>query len=103
MCLISPHDALVRIEGLTHTATGACIRPNVLAQGSYIIVAGTNNTTAHDQELPMVFGPSRGLLMRERHSGRGMVSATTSTSGTSMEVTKKTMCPGLGLQWATCP
>eukprot|EP00974_Lingulodinium_polyedra_P094304 9138423-Lingulodinium_polyedra.AAC.1 len=51
-----PHNALVSIEGVTHTAEGASIRSNVLVPGSYIIVAGTKDTIVHGQDLPIVVG-----------------------------------------------
>lgn len=51
-----PHDALVRIDGVTCTAAGTSIRSHVLAPGSYIIMAAPPGTTAHGQELPTVVG-----------------------------------------------
>ena len=51
-----PHDALVRIDGVTHTAVGNVVRSNVLAPGSYIIMAAPHGTKAHGQELPIVVG-----------------------------------------------
>ena len=51
-----PHDALVRIEGLTHNCAGAAIRSTVLAPGSHIVIAAPGGTTAHGQALPIVVG-----------------------------------------------
>lgn len=51
-----PHEALVRIEGVTHTAAGASVRSNVLAPGSHIVMAAPHGTTAYGQELPIVVG-----------------------------------------------
>ena len=50
-----PHDALVRIDGVTHTA-GHAIRSKVLGPGSYIIMAAPQGTTAHGQDLPIIVG-----------------------------------------------
>ena len=51
-----PHDALVRIEGVTHNHAGNAIRSSVLAPGSHIVVAAPDGTTAHSQALPIVVG-----------------------------------------------
>jgi len=50
------HDALVRIDGVTRTTAGACIRSRVLAPSNYIIMAAPTNTTTHGQELPIAVG-----------------------------------------------
>ena len=51
-----PHDALVRIEGVTHTATGTAIRSDVLGPGSYIIMAVPSGTKVHGQALLIIVG-----------------------------------------------
>ena len=63
-----PHDALVRIEGVTQTKEGSSIRSRELAPGSYIIVAGTKDTTAHGQELPIVVGQVVDTSCKKRHT-----------------------------------
>ena len=51
-----PHDALVRIEGLTHDSAGACIRSKALVPGSHIVVLAPDGTKAHGETLPFVVG-----------------------------------------------
>ena len=64
-----PHDALVRIEGVTHTAKGRAIRSSTIMPGSLIIMATPSGTTAHDSELPFIVGQvvdtscKRGMLV----------------------------------------
>lgn len=51
-----PHDALVRIEGVTHNSADAAIRSDVLAPGSNFVVAAPAGTEAHGQALPIMVG-----------------------------------------------
>ena len=51
-----PHDALVRIEGVTHDSVGAVARSKVIVPGSHIVVAAPDGTTAHGQALPIMVG-----------------------------------------------
>ena len=51
-----PHDALVRIEGLTHDSARAAVRSNVLVVGSHIVVAAPDGAKDHGQALPIVVG-----------------------------------------------
>ena len=51
-----PHDALVRIEGLTHDSARAAVRSNVLVIGSHIVVAAPDGAKDHGQALPIMVG-----------------------------------------------
>ena len=51
-----PHDALVRISGATHTATGSAKRPTTISPGSLIVMAAPKGTTAHGHEVPIIVG-----------------------------------------------
>ena len=53
---IVAHDALVRIEGLTHNSAQYAKRSNDLVVGSLIVVAAPDGTRAHGQSLPIVVG-----------------------------------------------
>ena len=53
---ILPHDALVRIEGLTHNSAQYANRSNELVVGSHIVAAAPDGTRAHGQALPIVVG-----------------------------------------------
>ena len=49
-----PQDALVRIEGITHTPAQYAVRSNELHIGSHVIAAAPAGTKAHNQALPFV-------------------------------------------------
>ncbi len=51
-----PHDALVRIEGVTHTGKGMAIRSDKIGVGSFIAVAAPDGTKAHGFVLPFIVG-----------------------------------------------
>ena len=51
-----PVNALVRIEGVTHTANGAVKRPDVIYPGSLVLIRAPDGTTAHDRSLRIAVG-----------------------------------------------
>ena len=99
-----PHDALVRVEGVTHTHDGAAIRSNVLVPGSRIVVAAPGGTTAHGQELPIVVGQvvdtscKRGTLLMAWYLPQ-LARVENSRGGKN----KLSMCSGHGHRWTRWP
>ena len=51
-----PHEALVRIENVTHKANGAVKRSDTVYPGSFVLIAAPEGTMAHDQILPIAVG-----------------------------------------------
>ena len=51
-----PHDALVRIDGVTHNASGAVKRCDTIYPGSLLLVAATSDAMVHGQALPILLG-----------------------------------------------
>ena len=51
-----PHEALVRIENVTHKANGAVKRSDTVYPGSCVRITAPEGTMAHDQILPIAVG-----------------------------------------------
>ena len=51
-----PHEALVRIDTVTHTRAGAVMRSNTIGPGSLVVMAAPAGTMAHDHPLPIAVG-----------------------------------------------
>ena len=51
-----PHENLVRIDNVTHTAAGAVMRPNTIYPGSLVVIAAPEGTIAHDLPVPIAVG-----------------------------------------------
>ena len=52
----APHEALVRIENVTHKANGAVKRSDTVYPGSFVLIAAPEGTMAHGQILPIAVG-----------------------------------------------
>ena len=63
-----PHDALVRIDGVTHKASGAVKRSDTIYPGSLLLVAATSDAMAHGQALPILLG-----MAVDTSSRRGLI------------------------------